>query len=230
MRRIGGRMSAIAATAIVLVAGAGGSSAHADPDRGRFLELRSVPGPAAVSDLAPGDTVAWQLRLTSTADPVAEVAVALDAWGPLIDTVDLVVDLDTCTVRWRGSFCDGGATRWLADGSARALRASSPLARIAVDEPVWLQVRLTLPIDTGSDAQALASTVQVRALASGAEPESAPSPRDSVPAPRSAPRPPDLAWTGVELMLQLALAIAAVGTGLALTAAARRRRDQEVDR
>lgn len=209
-------------------------SAHSDTtDRqinGQFLRLTSVTDHEAMTTLAPGDSVDWQLGVRAHAPSPGqlEVGYAFDGGRSL----PMQITTAACTARWQHRQCPAAEVpvKGIAmDGT----KTSGHLLSFEADEQRWIQVRVRIP-----EAPAIAhgSVTNLRLTVDGAGEEVSTDPIDPTPEngsnhPNSSPETPraapdstihdSLPPTGGQILGALLWGLIAVMGGLAISLLAR---------
>ncbi len=166
------RMTGVALMA-VLVAGSAATAApaHADTSertvRGRVITLVTVGDEEAMTSLAPGQPVTWQVGVTSDPPEPGQIELSIRSSGPLARSPDgLQVRLDSCPSRWSREGCAGGSAPVIEAGAASRWFSSVPAGRLRAGDERWLQVTAWLPTGTAIRA-GTASTVTITAVGWG---------------------------------------------------------------
>jgi signal peptidase len=190
---------------------------------GNHLVLTVVSDDEAMSTMAPGEPVLWQVGVNTRGTEEGAVHVGLGLGDGSVDANALKVDVLACTERWQDETCPGTAEAWVVDtGLDQAFVPAThgdtrEFGTTAAGDPVWVQVRATLDRD---DADVKASLKL--AAWGGGEVVSAESDTNGGSGAEGS-----LAYTGADGIPEtLALAGAAIGTGLVVARlAGGRRRD-----
>lgn len=180
---------------------------------GTVITLVAVGDDEAMTSLAPGMPVRWQVGVLSDPPEPGDLDVAIRASGSLASRTDgLQLSVASCPHRWLAGRCADGATELVAPGPARAVAGDDHhVVELTAGEPRWLQVTAWLP----GDATAPSGDASVRITASGFG--------DSV---STEPERPLLPGTGADRLTTVLLVIGAVAviTGAILLIAGSRHR------
>ncbi|MFT4226375.1 LPXTG cell wall anchor domain-containing protein, partial [Micropruina sp.] len=168
---------AVGMAGVALLAALAGSTAMAAPARaetgertvrGRVITLVTVGDDRAMTSLAPGQPVTWQVGVTSDPPEPGQIELSIRASGPLAQLPSgLQARLDSCPTRWSSAGCAAGATPVLGAGpTSRWLGSSVSAGRLRAGDERWLQVTAWLPAGTVI-APGTASTVTITAVGWG---------------------------------------------------------------
>lgn len=130
--------------------------------QGRSLELVSVTSGAAET-LAPGDTMAWAVKISAPGVEDGAISRTLVVGGDLAEHVE--VSVEACAARPASTTCPGGTS--LLEGRGTPSGGSYDLGSQAATDHQWLLVRVGLPDGTPEDVQSLAGTLSLRARGVG---------------------------------------------------------------
>lgn len=173
------------------------------------LTLTSIGNREAMSQLAPGEPVQWQVGVTAAESEPGEVRVELVGNGN--PGLRLHSTIRSCDRRWVEGTCAGETYQLLVPGPVAVDGTIRRLISMPVAEERWLLFDLWLPEDS---VPAAGGSVQLEVHASGSGDEIAVSPGPVGP----------LAATGSNPLLPLFAAFGSVALGLALAGVARARR------
>lgn len=176
------------------------------------LTLTSIGDREAMSQLAPGEPVQWQVGVTAAESEPGEVRVELVGNGN--PGLRLHSTIRSCDRRWVEGTCAGETDKLLVPGPVAVDGSIRRLTSMPVAEERWLLFELWLP--EGPAPVAAGEPVQLAVHASGSGDEIAVSPGPFGP----------LAATGTNPLLRLFAAFGSVGLGLALAGAARLQRNR----
>jgi signal peptidase len=190
---------------------------------GSHLVLTVVSDDEAVSNMAPGQPVLWQVGVDTKGREEGAVHVGLGLGSDSVNADALKVDVLACTERWQDETCPGTAEAWVVDtGLDHAFVPAThgdtrEFGTTAAGDPVWVQVRATLE----NDDPDVKASLKLAAWGGG-ELVSAESDNGGRSGAEGS-----LAYTGADGIPEtLALAGAAIGTGLVVARlAGGRRRD-----
>jgi signal peptidase len=174
------------------------------------LTLTSIGDREAMSRLAPGEPVQWQVGVTAAESEPGEVRVELVGKGN--PGLRLHSTIRSCDRRWVEGTCAGETDKLLVPGPVAVDGSIRRLTSMPVAEERWLLFELWLPEDR--TPVVTGGPVQLEVYASGSGDEIAVSPGPVGP----------LAVTGTNPLLPLFAAFGSVGLGLALAGVARARR------
>lgn len=171
---------------------------------GRYVQLVSVADWERAADLAPGETMRWDVEISADAPEPGMIEIAVSATGG----TPLVVDAALCLDAWRGDECPSDAETLVSDWEVPRDGAQVPLREIDAEQVAHL--RLHVGVGPGS----VGDVTEMRVHANGASDE-----LDTGP-----DLPPTGGWSS-EPWLLAGGALLLVGAGALLFARARQRRD-----
>lgn len=141
-------------------------SAQADPaDRqinGRYLRLTSVADPEAMTTLAPGDSVVWQVGISADPPSPGKIEVGYAFTGRR--ALPLEITTTACTTRWHEGRCPGAEVP-AAGISASGNTNSGPLLSFGTGEQRWVRLQVRVPSDA---AVAQDAVTRLRLVVAGA--------------------------------------------------------------
>lgn len=179
--------------------------------QGQYLRIVSVADWQAATDLAPGETLQWDVTISADAPEPGTVSIGVSASGDAA----LVLDATVCMREWIGGDCPGGASELRAAWDLPRDDAVSHLTDIADTETAHLRLRMSLA--SGTVASDGLTTVRVHATG---EQESIATGTDT-----SDPLPPTGISDAMPILIAAGSLLLVLGAVLTYSAHRRQRKD-----